>query len=116
MASLHMYNHLLVTQHQATRAKGETCFPNTQRCISVYTFLKGGRGGGSAALLSVVTSNRTLGNGIKLHQGKFRSDIRKRFFTERVVCHWNRLLREVVTAPSLSEFKEHLDDTVNHIV
>ncbi|KAK4826715.1 hypothetical protein QYF61_010930 [Mycteria americana] len=77
--------------------------------ITVYNFLKGGSGGGGADLLSLMTSNRTQGNGMKLHQGKFRLDIRKRFFTERVVGHWNRLPREVVTAPSLSEFKEHLD-------
>jgi len=54
--------------------------------------------------------------GTKLCQGKFRLDIGKRFFTERVVCHWNRLAREVVTAPSLSEFKESLDHTLGHTV
>ncbi|KAK4823440.1 hypothetical protein QYF61_002126, partial [Mycteria americana] len=39
----------------------------------------------------------------------------KRFFTERVVGHWNRLLREVVMTPRLSEFKEHLDDALSHM-
>ena len=43
-------------------------------------------------------------------------DIRKRFFAGRVVGPWNRLPREVVTAPSLSEFKECLDDTLSHMV
>ena len=53
---------------------------------------------------------------MKLHQGKFRLDIRKMFFTERVVSPWNRLPREVVMAPSLSEFKEHLDDVLSRVV
>lgn len=53
---------------------------------------------------------------MKLCQGKFSLDIRKRFFTERLVGHQNSLPTEVVMAPSLSEFKEHLDDTFSHIV
>ncbi|KFR16756.1 hypothetical protein N306_06833, partial [Opisthocomus hoazin] len=55
-------------------------------------------------------------NDFKLEEGRFRLDIRKKFFTLRVVRPWSRLPREAVAAPSLAVFKARLDGALGNLV
>ena len=81
-----------------------------------FQYLKGAYQQEGEWLFMRVNSDRTRGNGFKLGQGRFKLDIRKKFFTQRVVTRWNRLPKEVVDAPSLEAFKARLDVALGSLV
>ncbi|KFM07604.1 hypothetical protein AS27_08537, partial [Aptenodytes forsteri] len=84
--------------------------------LAASQYLKGAYKKDGGKLFSRACCDRTRGNGFKLQGGRFRLDIRKKFFTLRVVKHWNRLPREVVDAPSLETFKVRLDGALSNLL
>lgn len=55
-------------------------------------------------------------NGNKLCSGSPDWTSGKKFITERVTGHWNRLCKELVVGSNLTEFKECLDNICSHMV
>ncbi|GAB0209718.1 hypothetical protein GRJ2_003437500 [Grus japonensis] len=84
--------------------------------IVAFQYLKGAYKKSGKGLFMRECSDKTRGNGFKLKEGRFRLDVRKKFFPVRVVRHWNRLPREVVDAPSLEVFKARLDEALGNLL
>ncbi|PKU47403.1 hypothetical protein llap_2305 [Limosa lapponica baueri] len=83
---------------------------------AAFQYLKGAYRKDGEGLFMRESSHRTRGNGFKLKEGRLGLDIRKTFFTLRVVRHWKRLPREVVDAPPLEVFKARLNGALNNLV
>jgi len=84
--------------------------------IAAFQYPKGAYRKDGEGLFIRACSDRTRGNGCKLKEGRFRLGIRKKFFTVRVVRHWNRFSTEAVAAPSLAVFKARLDGALSNLV
>ncbi|KFO60841.1 hypothetical protein N302_15322, partial [Corvus brachyrhynchos] len=82
--------------------------------MTLYNFLKGGCCQVGVGLFFQAATDSTRGHGLKLHQRKFRLDIRKKFFTERVIKFW--MPGEVVESPSLDVFNKRLDVALSAMV
>ncbi|KAK4825216.1 hypothetical protein QYF61_025488 [Mycteria americana] len=84
--------------------------------IAAFQYLKGAHRKDGDRLFSKACCDRTRSNGFKLREGRFRLDLRQKFFTMRVVRHWNRLPREVAEAPCLETFKVRLDGALSNLI
>jgi len=93
---------------QKTRLQGDL--------ITAFQYLKGVYREDGENNFNRAYCDRTRSNGFKLREGRYRLDIRTKFFMVRMVKHWNRLPGEVVEAPSLETFKARLDGALSNLV
>jgi len=81
-----------------------------------FQYLKGAYRKAEGGLFIRTCSKGTKGNHFRLEEGRFKLNIRKKFFSMRVVRHWNRLPRGDVDAPTLEAFKARLDGALRNLV
>jgi len=84
--------------------------------IEVFQCLKAAYKKDGDRFFSRVCCFRTRDNGYKLRELIFRLDVRKKFFSMRVVKHWNRVVRVVVDARSLETIKVRLDGALSNLI
>jgi len=85
-----------------------TSIETKEFCKRLYTIAQ--------LLYHCIPCNRMRGNGVKLKESTLRIDLRKKFYTMRVVKQWHRLPREVVDAPHLETFKVRLDGALRNLI
>ncbi|KFQ49156.1 hypothetical protein N334_01187, partial [Pelecanus crispus] len=84
--------------------------------IAAFQYLKGAHKKDGDRHFITACCDRRRDNGFELKEGRFRLDKRKKFFTMRVVRHWNTLPREVEDVPSLETFKVRLDGALSNLI
>ena len=84
--------------------------------LAAFQFLKVTYKKAGEGLFTKACSDRTRSNSFKPKEDRFRLNIRKKFFSVRVVRHWNRLPREAVAAPSLEVLKARLDGALSNLI
>ena len=84
--------------------------------ITAFQYLKEAYKKVGDGLFTRACSDRIRGNGFKLKEGRCRLNIKKKFFTVRVVSHWNRWARETVAALALEGVKARLDGALSNLV
>jgi len=83
---------------------------------AAFQYLKGTYRKGGEGVFTRACIDRVEVNGFQLKAGRFRLDIRKKFFTVRVVRHWHRLPREAVGACFLKVFQARMDGALNSLM
>lgn len=83
--------------------------------IVFFNILRGEKEG-QVPISTLATSDETYRTSMNLSHRRLRLDIRRWFFIKRVSGDWNRLPKEVTTAPNLTELRKCLGNALKHTV
>ena len=84
--------------------------------IEVYRIMNGIEAIDWKLLFSKAPYDGTKGHTMKLEKKVIRLDIRKYFFSQRVIDYWNALPQIAIDAKSINQFKSQLKIHLNNII
>lgn len=77
--------------------------------IEAFKIVKGKSGSLKDDLFQLLPGDRTRGHSLRLARTHSRLDVRKTFFSKRVVPYWNRLTEGIIQCDTVMAFKKALD-------
>ena len=77
--------------------------------IEVFKWYRGYNKGDVSKILRISNQDRTRNNGFKIEKSRYKKELGKNWFSNRVVDEWNRLSSQVVGAKTIESFKRRLD-------
>ena len=84
-----------------------------ENLIETYQIMKGLDKIEAGKLFPLSGETRTRGHSLKIRESKFRTELRRNFFIQRVVNLWNSLPSETVEAILLDVFNAKIDKSLN---
>ena len=82
--------------------------------IEVFKMIKGLNKSDYTRFFTLAQNNRTRGHALKIIKNRSRVNVRKNFFSQRVVNDWNALPVLVVDSESVNSFKNNYDKYVGN--
>ena len=77
--------------------------------ILTFQLLKGFVNVDTSKMFKVKQNSRTRGHCMKLESRRIQTEIRRNFFTNRIISPWNALSNEIIESKTLEEFKRRYD-------
>ena len=77
--------------------------------IEDFKIVKGLEDVKQSTFFELAKENRTRGHQLKFYKPNCRLDVRKYFFSQRVISEWNNLPLEAVTATTVNGFRYKID-------